>query len=398
MSFKRSAAHTSRIKKPPKPPTFKRSSSGTNPYSSLGRSKSIPRPKASPKASSTPDEEEDDFFSDRLDDIGLVQALATDLTLRDVPQAILYIRGKMWAPIPEQRSGMKSTRIAEVLNFRAALPPMVTVSHLQALLNSATAVEKEIAELVRKGAIRKIIVGGRGSTGEALILVRDLEGLIKESGLEDGVREKFLQVLRENPTAVKFERGRFGDEEAKALMRAGFLTSATASWTTADAFSRPGEGSRGTMTSINSISKAASGSMAAVGGEGAIHAAGGSGGGAKSLSGAGDFSLAIPATGPFLKLITNARAHFLSLLSKSKYREAPEYLLCQRWDGGIAADDAASEARRSRGEFAGVLPGRTRKWKQFYGAKFEWILGECVGAGLVEVFDTGSTGRGVRAL
>ena len=76
---------------------------------------------------------------------------------------------------------MKSTRIAEVLNFRAALPPMVTVSHLQALLNSATAVEKEIAELVRKGAIRKIIVGGRGSTGEALILVRDLEELIKES-------------------------------------------------------------------------------------------------------------------------------------------------------------------------------------------------------------------------
>jgi hypothetical protein len=151
MSFKRSAAHTSRIKKPPKPPAFKRSSSGTNPYSSLPRRKSV-----APRASkpSIPDEDED-FFSDRLDDIGLVQALATDLTLRDVPQAILYIRGKMWAPIPEQRSGMNSTRIAEVLNFRAAMPPIVTVSHLQALLNSATAVEKEVAELVRGGAIRK---------------------------------------------------------------------------------------------------------------------------------------------------------------------------------------------------------------------------------------------------
>ncbi|TVY71422.1 hypothetical protein LSUE1_G008523, partial [Lachnellula suecica] len=200
------------------------------------------------------------------------------------------------------------------------------------------------------------------------------------------------------PTALKFPRGQFGAEEAMALIRAGFLTSATASWTTTDAFSRPGEGSRGTMTSINSISKAASGSMAAVGGEGAVHAAGGSGGGAKSLSGVGDFSLAIPATGAFLKLVTNARAHFLSLLSKSKYREAPEYLVKQRWDGGVAPDDAATEARRNRREFTGVLPGRTRKWKLFYGASYEWILGECVGAGLVEVFDTGSIGRGIRAL
>jgi hypothetical protein len=99
-----------------------------------------------------------------------------------------------------------------------------------------------------------------------------------------------------------------------------------------------------------------------------------------------------------LKLVANARAHLLSLLGKSKFKEAPESLLRQRWDGGIAADDAQSTARRNRGEFAGVLPGRTKKWKQFYGISFEWILGECVGAGLVEVFDTGSIGRGVRAL
>ncbi|TVY32387.1 hypothetical protein LSUB1_G008423 [Lachnellula subtilissima] len=397
MSFKRSAAHTSGIKKRSKPAAFKRSSSGTNPYSSLGRSKSIPRLKSS--ASTSQLEEEEDFLSsERLDDIGLIQALSTDLTLRDVPQAILYIRGKMWAPMPEQRTGMNSERIAEVLNFRLALPPLVTVSHLQALLNSATAVEKEIAELVRGGAIRKIVVGGRGNTGEVLMLVRDLEEMVGRSAMEDNVKERFLGVLKENPTAVKFERGMFAGEDAKALMRAGFLTSATASWTTTDAFSRPAEGSRGTMTSINSISRAASGSMAAVGGDGAVHAAGGSGGGAKSFSGVVDFSMAIPTTGPFLKLVTNARAHFISLLSKSRYREAPEHLLRQRWDGGIAVDDAASEARRNRGEFSGVSPGRTRKWKLFYGATYEWILGECVGAGLVEVFDTGSVGRGVRAL
>jgi len=181
-------------------------------------------------------------------------------------------------------------------------------------------------------------------------------------------------------------------------MHAGFITSSNPSWTSTDVFSRPGEGSHGTMTSLNSISRAASGSLAAVGGEGAVHAAGGSGGGAKSLPGTGDFSIAIPSTGPFLKLLSNARAHLLSLLSKSKYRELPQSLLRQRWDGCIAADNAASAARRNRGEFDGVLPGRTRKWKQFYGINYDWILGECVGAGLVEVFDTRSIGRGVRAL
>jgi hypothetical protein len=45
-----------------------------------------------------------------------------------------------------------------------------------------------------------------------------------------------------------------------------------------------------------------------------------------------------------------------------------------------------------------VLPGRTRKWKDFHGLKFEWVLAECLGAGLVEVFETGSVGLGVRAV
>jgi len=390
-TFHRSAAHSTRIKKPSKPAAFKRSSSGTSPYSSLPRRKPIARSVSKPETN----DDEEDFFNDRLDDIGLVKVLATDLTLRDVSQAILYIRSRMWTPMPDRRTGMNSERIAEVLNFRAGLPPLVTVSHLQALLNSATAVEKEIVELIRGGAIRKIAVGGRA---EVLILVQDLEIMIRKSNLGAELKETFMKLLRDNPTARKFPRTRFEDGDAKALMHAGFLTSATPSWTTTDAFSRPAEGSRGTMTSINSISRAASGSLAAVGGEGAVHAAGGSGGGAKSLSGIADFELAIPANGVFLKLVTNARAHLMSLLGKSKYREAPEDLLRQRWDGGIAADDAASEARRNRREFAGVLPGRTRKWKQFYGATFEWVLGECVGAGLVEVFDTGSIGRGVRAL
>ena len=73
-------------------------------------------------------------------------------------------------------------------------------------------------------------------------------------------------------------------------------------------------------------------------------------------------------------------------------------ILNERWDGGIAADDKQSQARKVRGEFVGVPPGRTKKWKQFYGLRFEWVLEECVGAGLVELFETGSVGKGVRAI
>lgn len=72
--------------------------------------------------------------------------------------------------------------------------------------------------------------------------------------------------------------------------------------------------------------------------------------------------------------------------------------LRDRWDGGIPGSDEQTKAKKARKEFTGVLPGRTKKWKQFYGLRFEWILEECVGAGLVECFDTGSVGLGVRVL
>jgi hypothetical protein len=260
-------------------------------------------------------------------------------------------------------------------------------------------VEREMAELIRKGAIRKVSVAGRGNLSETLILVKDLETMIENSSLlDDGLKERFISYLRENPTALKVPRAQFVPPDTKALIHAGFLTTSTPSWTTAEVFSKPGDGMRGTLTSIQSISRAASGSMAAVGGEGALHAAGGTGGGVRPIMGTGDLSLSIPMTGQFLKLLATAQAHLLSLITKSKFKELPESILKQRWDGGVPADDAGAHARRMRGEWAGILPGRTKKWKSFYGMGFEWVLEECVGAGMVEVFETGTVGRGVRVL
>lgn len=195
-------------------------------------------------------------------------------------------------------------------------------------------------------------------------------------------------------------------------MRAGYLSVPSQSLNSANVFMKPRNGSSGTLTSIASISKAASGSLAAIGGHGAVHDAGGGGfGGLRTskpyvsaereqaaLSTARDLQLALPSTGSFLKLLTEARAHLMTLLSKTKYKEAPLYLLHERWDGGIESSDSARRTGRLGRGFAEVLPGRTRKWKQFYGLRFDWVLEECVGAGLVEVFETGSVGRGVRVV
>lgn len=156
-----------------------------------------------------------------------------------------------------------------------------------------------------------------------------------------------------------------------------------------------------TLTSLETVSRQAAGSVGTVGGEGALHNAGGSGGGSLSVmaltsSPSTEYRLAVPGAGSFLKLVSTALDHLMSLLGKSKFREAPESVIKELWDGGIVKIDETS-ARRARGEFAGVLPGQTRKWRQFYGLTFDWVLQEAVGAGLVEVFETHSVGRGVRA-
>lgn len=153
--------------------------------------------------------------------------------------------------------------------------------------------------------------------------------------------------------------------------------------------------------------------MAAVGGEEAIYDAGGRGGIRRSssqyeqpsdqapstpFSEGQELKLSLPGTGPYLKILTASRSHLITLLTKSRFREMPLYLLRERWDGGISADDPAAKAKKYRGEFTGVLPSRTKKWKKFYGLMFDWVLAECLGAGLVEMFETGSVGRAVRII
>ena len=407
MSLHFSAAHSSRVtkKSQARNPLLKRSSSSPFPES--------PRRKPAQKSKSkleSRDELNEQLLDDHLTNVGLVKRLATDQELRNVAQTMKYIQGTMFDDIPE-RGGFNSTRISEILNLRKSLPPTVTVSHLHSLTSSFTSTEKEISALVRNGIVRKLHTPGRGTggsnAGDSLVLTKDVESAIRGTATVDAsLADKFLGDLAKHPTSQGIANRRFSAPDITILMRAGFLTFTSAIHNPPIFFVEPSSAAGATATSIANVSKSASGSLAAVGGENAMQDAGGGGGPPRTYTstappfkvstGLCELQLSLPGIGQYLKLLTSARSHLLMLLSKSPFSELPVYLLKERWEGGVSADDAAAKAKRYRREFAGVLPARTRKWKQFHGISFDWILAECSGAGLIEVFETGNVGQAAR--
>lgn len=391
------AAHSSRVSKRPqgRNPLLKRSAS--TPFANAPRRKPISRAHSKPEETIHDDNDQEA----RLEDIGRVKTFPTDRPLADLTQIIQYAQAHMFDELPES-GGFNSTRIAEILNFRKALPPTVTFNHLHALVSSATKLQREVSEMTRAGTVKQISIPGRGfggsSLGESLALTQDIEELVRQKCEPETLGQKFLSDLRSANTIQALHSSAYTASEINTLVRAGYITTKSPfGANVGNAFS-PKQISAGTQLSISSISRAASGSVAAVGGDDAFHKAGGRGGAPSSNDGKAlmELQLSLPGMGQFLKLVLAAREHLLALLRKSRFHEVPLYLLRERWDGGIASDDGAAKAKKYRGEFAGVLPARTRKWKQFYGIRFDWVLAECVGAGLIELFETGSVGQAAR--
>jgi len=389
------AASSSRVTKP----GVRRSSA--SPLASAKRRKPVSR--SSSRKDPDPEEDEDDTFARRLEDGGLIASLAADLNYSDVAQLLVYITSHQFTPLPDSGAGMNSTRIAEVLNFRATLPPIVSVAHVHAMSKSPTTTEREIATLMSAGVIRKIVLPGRGThgpaVGEGLVLVSAWERIVQaDSSLAQEAKDKYISFLR-SPSV----RPTYTPAEITAFTRSGLLTRSATASTNADAFTRPGAATLGTLQTVSTAgSSYASGTSGAVANTSRVHISGGSGASARLsiansvLSAPHGFSL--PNTGPYLRILTEARAHLIALLAKTnRHREAPRHMLKERWDGGIAGNDEAARAQKARGEWKGVLPGRTKKWKQFYGLEFQWVLEECTGSGMVECFKTGSVGIGVRA-
>ncbi|KAE8378228.1 serine-threonine protein kinase 19-domain-containing protein [Aspergillus bertholletiae] len=358
-----------------------------SPFAGHARRKAIPR--------SCPDLNSKDLnggFQDKygqtpLPDIGISRYIPETAPVEDVVQAICHIKDNLFEDLPA-RTGMNSTRVAELLNLRRSLPPLASVAHVHTLLDSPTKVERQIMECVNAGRIRRLIVPGRGNdaagVGDCLVLAEDWERLVRDSSIESHLKEKFLDVLKRFGATFAIPDTLFSSPECMALVRAGFLVS----------FSSSAKGSSSitslptlppTPSSKNSASRS---DLLALDDKSGNH----------SRCHTRTLFLSLPNIGPYLRLLGSGRAHLLALIRKSNSSEVPLHLLRDRWDGAVETDKGFGAAKRIRGEYAGILPGRTKKWKELCGMSFRWVLEEALGAGLIEIFDTGSVGLGIRCL
>ena len=191
MPLNLTAAHSSSVSR-------RRKRSASSPFTHFNQRKPVQRLKSRTDVTNNDD---DDVFGDRLDDIGSVKSLPSDLSLRGVAHTIQYVRSHMFDTMVEN-GGFNSTRIAEILNFRQSLPPIVTVPHVHALAQSPTKTEREIAELTRAGTIRRLVTPGRGtggsSIGESLIHSTDLESLLRQAKELDQELAGTSMLLRTN--------------------------------------------------------------------------------------------------------------------------------------------------------------------------------------------------------
>ncbi|KAI1908535.1 hypothetical protein LOZ53_003689 [Ophidiomyces ophidiicola] len=323
-----------------------------------------------------------EYLGDRLPDMGPSHHISETTLVRNVIQAIQYIQNTMFTDMPDSRTGMNSTRIAEVLNFRRALPPIVSIAHVHMLLDAPTKVEREIVELIDSARLRRLFIPGRGSAlaglGDCLVLVEDWEGVVRNSGpLEEALKEKFIRVVRSNTKTSAVAASHFTTEECSSLVRAGFLVSPSSLAKSTSATINPSIPADAVLEESTDLETCAK---------------------RKRSFRDSSMLLSLPNLGPYLRLLSAGRSQMLAILEKSKYREAPLSLLKDRWDGSVEAQTQYGLAKRVRGESSGVLPGRTKKWKELFGMNFRWALEEALGAGLIEMFDTGSVGPGVRRL
>ena len=399
------ASHSSRVNKPGQTSAALARRHSASPFSNAPRNKSsIQRTKS---LSSALEEELDDSDGDgdhqKLDQTGKVMSVIKIDQAKDVITSMHYCRNSMFASIPE-RAGMNSVRIAEVLNFQRNLPSIVSLAHVHALLPAPSKTEREIAGLQTTGRVRKIKVVGRGNDisglSEVLITVDDLQALLRRSDITAEIVADFHDVLQRYPRATAIPARELSASHVSSLTRTGFLVSSSLSG------SRNLTLAGSSLVGMPKISRAASGTTGAVGGEAAYENLGGVGSARRPKTDSGrilndqegELALSVPNIGPYLRLLSAARAHLLELLGKSKYREAPVYLVHERWDGAVDSTNRVSTAKKTRGEFSTIMPSKTKKWKDLYGLNFDWVLEECLGAGLIELFETHSVGLGVRAL
>ena len=382
----------SRVHKPTHVSSLRRTTS--SPFATAPRIKPVSRTK------SLADVDDDALAADRrqLDATGSVLSVIEVASVRDVLSAVKHCRSSMFSSIPE-RAGMNSTMIAEVLNYQKNMPPVATLAHVHAFLSASSKTERQISDLLERGELRKIRITGRGNdisgTGDVLVATADILDLMHRRGVAQEAAAEFIVLLGQHPRVTSIPAKSLPRSHITALARAGFLVTSSLGG------QRKPSLAESSAMSMPSLTRAHSGPTTVADGEVQANLAGL--GSARRRSNditthlAGEVVLSLPGIGSFVRNLSAGREYLLDLLGKAKYREAPLYLLRERWDGAVDNDGSVSTAKRIRGEFSEILPARTKKWKKLHGLRFDWALEECLGAGLIELFETKSVGLGVRA-
>ncbi|KAK3337183.1 serine-threonine protein kinase 19-domain-containing protein, partial [Cercophora scortea] len=251
--------------------------------------------------------------------------------LRTTLLAHQHALAHLFDPIPPS---LTSTHTAHLLQTRLAIPPLVSTSHIQSLLSlTPTAAERELSNLLQANTLRRITVPRRGAIGDLAILSADLNSIIRSHvALDDATKSSFISWLSTNPTAQTLPPDTLAASQLDALVRTGFLTALLHDSTGAGAQTllraRPEDHS--TLLSLSAVSRAAAGTLAAVGGDGAVHSAGGSGVRSTSNTNNGSrglglgLSITVPGIGTYLKLVAAALGHLRGLLEKTAYSEMAE--------------------------------------------------------------------------
>jgi hypothetical protein len=334
-----------------------------------------------------------------LRDLGLENSkvlrikLAPGLSSTEVVALLEYIPQHMFSDIPTRAAGMNSTRISEVLNFRLRLPPVVSVANIHALCGNATSTEREIAFLVQRGVVRKISIPGRGTgasaVGDGVVLVSEWIKLLEANNtIAQPLKEKYITHLRGQ------ESESFSPDEFNTLTQEGFLTGSSMMPSVSDTYLQPARSSLGSLNYVaDAGAKNAAGSNAAAATTSVQYIHGGKTSGKLERHSQSSYRMSLPNVGPLLRLLPETREHLVHLLSRSgSYKALSLHRLKELWDGNLIDFDAPAKERK------GVLPAQMKKWRQFYGVTFEFVLAECLGAGLVECFRTGGVGTGVRVV
>ncbi|KKF92494.1 putative protein C24H6.11c [Ceratocystis platani] len=308
--------------------------------------------------------------------------------------AISAVRASMFTPLSLESHAartMPSTQIARVLAFQRRAAPIVNTSHVRRVLPDATAATRQIAEALATGTVRRVIVT-RSRRWEGLVRVADLEALVRGEQLlgdkitppvTEDTANAFLAWVRSGDTCGSLTRS-----QEDELVRAGFLAapairewarhSGTASWN---------------PLAPTTVARAPVGSRAAVGGDDGLGLIP-SGRASVCLSDASlRMTLAVPGQGVLLGVVAAAVGALVAMVARRPWREAVVADVRDQWDGATPG----AEQKKRRGEKV-ASEGTARKWREFYGLRFEWVLDEAVAEGMLEVFETGSVGRGVRTL